>query len=64
MADLNQRPLITNLPDTVSVYEDKAGGYVLSTLTITDPDGQTVTTTCSVKPADESYKFVYNTNSK
>ncbi|PVD31787.1 hypothetical protein C0Q70_07205 [Pomacea canaliculata] len=39
--------------------------YTLTTLTFTDPDTtQTLVPECSVEPADESYKFTYETNTR
>ncbi|KAK7469931.1 hypothetical protein BaRGS_00036035 [Batillaria attramentaria] len=64
ITDQNTAPSIDNLPATVSVLETATAGHILETLTITDAQGQRVTTTCSVSPASESYKFAYDTVSK
>ncbi|XP_046363084.2 cadherin EGF LAG seven-pass G-type receptor fmi-1-like [Haliotis rufescens] len=65
LTNLNSRPVFTNLPTNVSVYEDLSGGSTIYTLSYVDYDlYSTLTPVCSVTPDNENYKFVYLTGAK
>nr|KAG5688776.1 hypothetical protein BaRGS_030645 [Batillaria attramentaria] len=67
-ADLNARPVISNLPATVNVTElQTQPGFTLITLTFSDPDNTgavKLEPECSVDPSSESFKFHYETNTR
>ncbi|ESO85311.1 hypothetical protein LOTGIDRAFT_167888 [Lottia gigantea] len=62
LENLNTRPDITNLPTTVHLREDAVGGFIVSTLTINDPDifnsQDSLTPICTVTPQADQNKFV------
>ncbi|XP_012943267.1 cadherin-related family member 1 [Aplysia californica] len=66
ISNLNTRPVITNLPETLSINEDALSGDLLITLTLEDPDifVPQLIPVCTVDPDAEQYKFTYETGTR
>ncbi|KAK7483133.1 hypothetical protein BaRGS_00025629 [Batillaria attramentaria] len=64
LTNLNERPVISNLPATINVTEDRVTGFDLLTLTFSDDDNVALEPTCSVDPVAENYKFTYEVGTR
>ncbi|XP_059170386.1 protocadherin Fat 4-like [Physella acuta] len=66
LTNMNSRPLITNLPATMTVLETAASGYNIMTLTFSDSDIYVpqLVPTCTVVPNGDQYKFTYESGTQ
>ncbi|KAH3747255.1 hypothetical protein DPMN_181678 [Dreissena polymorpha] len=61
--DVNNVPVVQNLPNTIYINENTVFNTVLYTLNLDDP-GDTVTVTFTVSPASYGNKFYMTYNSQ